>query len=45
MIKVVKAVMKLIEARLRSAGITGPNSRERVREKVVVVLNGQEVKQ
>lgn len=45
MIKIVMAVMKLIEDRLRGAGVSGPNSRTRVREKVVVVLNGQEIKQ
>ena len=44
MIKIVKAVMRLIETRLRG-GTTGPNSRERVREKVVVVLNGRRVRQ
>lgn len=45
MIKIVKTVMRLVEARLRAAGLAGPNSRERVREKVVVVLNGRAVKQ
>lgn len=49
MIKMVKSVIKLItspvEQRLRDAGKTGPNSRERVREKIVVVLNGREIKQ
>jgi hypothetical protein len=45
MIKVVKAVLRLVEARLRASGLKGPNSRERVREKIVVVLNGHEIKQ
>lgn len=45
MIKVVKAALKLIEARLRASGLAGPNSRERVREKIVVVLNGRMIKQ
>jgi hypothetical protein len=43
MIKIVQAVLKLIESGLRLGGITGPNSRERVREKIVVVLNGQTI--
>jgi hypothetical protein len=45
MIKVVRAVLKLLETKLRGAGVAGPNSRERVREKVVVVLNGKRVRQ
>lgn len=45
MIKIVQAVLKLLEAQLRKAGADGPNSRTRVREKVVVVLNGREIKQ
>jgi hypothetical protein len=45
MIKIVKAVLHLIESAFRSANLSGPNSRERVKEKVVVVLNGREVKQ
>jgi len=45
MIKIVRAVMRLLEDKLRASGKTGPNSRERVREKIVVVLNGQEIKQ
>jgi hypothetical protein len=44
MIKIVKAVMRLIETRLRSSGLTGPNSRERVREQITVVLNGRRLK-
>jgi hypothetical protein len=38
MIKVVKAVLRMIETRLKAAGLTGPNSRERVRETIIVVL-------
>jgi hypothetical protein len=38
MIKIVKAVMRMIETRLRASGLTGPNSRERVREQIIVVL-------
>lgn len=45
MIRIVKSVMKLVESRLRTSGKTGPNSRTRVREKIVVVLNGQPIQQ
>lgn len=44
-VRVIKAILKILEAPFRAAGISGPNSRERVREKIVVVLNGREIRQ
>jgi len=43
MVRVVRALLRMIETRLRAAGITGPNSRSRVREKIVVVKNGRRI--
>lgn len=42
-IKVVKAALRLLETQLRSRGLTGPNSRTRVRETVVVVRNSKRI--